>query len=77
MTTARVDPVALGARIRELRERRGWSQTEMASRVGMQQPNVASLESGRRVPTLETVVRVADVLGWAAVMRALRDATAS
>jgi ribosome-binding protein aMBF1 (putative translation factor) len=42
----------LGRSVRELRERRGWSQMQMAKAPGMTQSAVARFEAGGTVPTL-------------------------
>ena len=43
------------------RMKRGWTQAELARRVGMQQPNIARLEGGNydrvSLPTLKKVAR--------------------
>lgn len=44
------------------RHTHGLSQTELASRLGMRQPNIARLEAGDHSPTLDTLARLADVL---------------
>lgn len=49
----------LGERVRELREERGWSQKELASRTGMTQPSVARFEAGGTTPTLAVLDRMA------------------
>jgi ribosome-binding protein aMBF1 (putative translation factor) len=54
---------ALAQRLRELREKRGWSQVELAERAGMQGPGIARIESGRAVPQLEMLNRLAKALG--------------
>jgi transcriptional regulator with XRE-family HTH domain len=53
----------IGARIRKEREARGWSLGELARRTGMQAPNLSRLETGKHVPSLDTLERVAEVLG--------------
>jgi DNA-binding XRE family transcriptional regulator len=53
----------LGRLIGEVRSMRSMSQAELAQAIGTRQPNVAAWESGRRVPTLETLGRIADQLG--------------
>lgn len=52
----------VAARVRALREERGWSVAELARRCGMAAPNVHRLESGKHVPTTRTLVRVAEGL---------------
>lgn len=53
----------IASRIHRERETRGWSLGELASRTGMQVPNLSRLESGKHVPSLETLERVAEALG--------------
>jgi HTH-type transcriptional regulator/antitoxin HipB len=53
----------LGAEVRTLREQRGWSQTELATRAGMTQSATARFEAGGTVPTLPVLDRVATALG--------------
>jgi ribosome-binding protein aMBF1 (putative translation factor) len=52
----------LGAAVRELRLRRGWSQTELASAAGMTQSAIARFEAGGAVPTLPVLARIARAL---------------
>ncbi|MEN3612365.1 helix-turn-helix transcriptional regulator [Plantactinospora sp. ZYX-F-223] len=49
----------LGRAVRELRERRGWSQTQLAQAAGMTQSAVARFEAGGTVPTLPVLERLA------------------
>ena len=46
-----------------LRKQQGLSQSEVARRAGLKQPAIARLESGAVKPTLDTIQRVARVLG--------------
>jgi len=46
-----------------LRKEQGLSQSEVARRAGLKQPAIARLESGAVKPTLDTIQRVARVLG--------------
>lgn len=48
--------------IRNKRIEKGISQAKLAEMVGMQQPSIARLESGKIVPSLETVERIANAL---------------
>jgi len=52
----------LGRSVRELRERRGWSQTQLAKASGMTQSAVARFEAGWTVPTLTVLERLATAL---------------
>lgn len=52
----------LGRSIRDLRERRGWTQTELAAAAGMTQPAVARFEAGGTTPTLPVIERLARAL---------------
>ncbi len=49
----------LGAKVRELREQRGWSQSRLAQEAGMTQPAIARFEAGGTVPTLPVLHRLA------------------
>jgi len=51
-----------GARLREVRLKRGLSQQELAERVGIPQPHVSAMESGVKFPNLLTVLRLAVAL---------------
>ena len=56
--------VELGNRIRQLRAERGWSQRELARRIGAASKSVISYyELGERYPSYETLVRISDVFG--------------
>ena len=46
-------------RIRELRAERGWSQQEMAHRLGMSRQAVTAIETGKSEPSLTTAFRLA------------------
>lgn len=52
----------VGRSVRELRERRGWSQTQLAKESGMTQSAVARFEAGGTVPTLMVLDRLATAL---------------
>ena len=52
----------LGLRAKELRALRGWTQEQMAERLGMLTPNYARIEQGRVNATIDTIVRVANAL---------------
>jgi Predicted nucleotidyltransferases len=48
----------MGETLRELRERAGLSQAQLAGRSGVAQPNIAAYESGRRNPSAAMVDRL-------------------
>ena len=50
--------LALGYRIRELREQRKWSQEEFADRCGLHRTAVGLLERAERIPRLDTLLTV-------------------
>jgi transcriptional regulator with XRE-family HTH domain len=54
------------------REVTGLSQRRLAHRVGTSQPTLAKLETGSRIPTLRTLLRVARAAGFELVL-GLRD----
>ena len=49
-------------RIRELRERAGLSQAELARRMGVKRPSVIQWELGQSYPTADKLPRLAEVL---------------
>jgi transcriptional regulator with XRE-family HTH domain len=53
----------IGARIAHRREQRGWSQTELASRLGVTVSAVSLWEAGRTMPRRDRVAEIAKVLG--------------
>lgn len=54
---------SLGKRIRELRQRRGWSQQALAQRVGVQQKQISSYERDVNIPSGEIFIRLANAFG--------------
>jgi len=51
-------PTVAGSLILAARLKTGLSQRQLADRLGVAQPVVAAYESGRRRPTLETLMRM-------------------
>lgn len=47
-----------------LRNELGLSQREFASRIGMKQSQLARIETGRQVPKLKTLAKLASVAGY-------------
>jgi DNA-binding XRE family transcriptional regulator len=54
----------LMCQIISLRKASGLSQREFATLVGMQQPQLARIESGKQSPKLETIVKLAVGTGY-------------
>lgn len=56
-------PVAVGERIKQLRKEHGWSQDELAEKVGAAGAHqISRYENGQTMPSTETIVRLAEVL---------------
>ena len=53
----------LGKRIVELRERKGWSQSDLARACSKDRQSIEKLENGKVNPTLFTLLEVANALG--------------
>jgi ribosome-binding protein aMBF1 (putative translation factor) len=59
----------LGRAVREFREGRGWSQSQLAAASGMTQSAVARFEAGGSVPTLPVLERLAAALDMGLTVR--------
>ena len=55
--------MALADRVKALRAERGWSQTDLAARIGAAPAQVSRYESGRTAPSADTVTRLAETFG--------------
>jgi len=55
--------VRLAVAVAQLREQRGMSQRDLARETGIKQPQIARLEKGDHLPTLDTLWRLLSVLG--------------
>ena len=52
-----------GERVRELRQAKGWtSQEAFANDIGLDRTDISGIERGRRNPTLDIIVKIADGL---------------
>ena len=54
--------VAFGARVREVRVERGWSQEDFAHRADLDRTYVSGIERGRRNPSLTMIAKLAERL---------------
>jgi DNA-binding Xre family transcriptional regulator len=52
----------LGATIKRLRQERGWTQQQLADRVGIARVSVARIETGARAVSVATLERIAKAL---------------
>jgi transcriptional regulator with XRE-family HTH domain len=55
--------IALGERIRELREENQWSQEEFADRCGLHRTAIGLLERAERIPRLDTLLTISRGFG--------------
>ena len=54
---------ALGNRLREAREATGWTQAELAERIGVSRKTVNTVENGVFVPSTVVALKLAGALG--------------
>jgi predicted RNase H-like HicB family nuclease/DNA-binding XRE family transcriptional regulator len=55
--------LAAALEVRWARQERGWSQSELAARVGVSQQQIAKIENPDENPTIKTIEKVAHALG--------------
>jgi putative transcriptional regulator len=58
-----VAEAAVKNRLRALRAERGWSQAELAQRLGVSRQSVNAIETGRYDPSLPLAFRIARLFG--------------
>jgi putative transcriptional regulator len=61
--------VQLASQIRMVRKEHGWSQEDMAQRLGVIQQYVSRIESGRENVTMATLQKISQVLGKRVLVR--------
>ncbi|MEW2498521.1 helix-turn-helix transcriptional regulator [Streptomyces nodosus] len=49
--------------VADRRNELGWSQGELGVRTGMKQPHISRLESANKLPSLTTLLRIANAMG--------------
>jgi len=54
--------ISLGNRVRQLREEKGYTQTEFANLIGKDQPSINRMEKGRINPSYIYLIEVAEGL---------------
>ena len=52
----------LGAPVHHARNYFGWTQGDLAERVGVSRPQIADIEAGRALPSLSVFTAIADEL---------------
>lgn len=62
MGVSELDYVRIGQRIREARNTKGWPQSELAFRAGLNSAYVSHIETGQTKLTLPTIVKIANAL---------------
>ena len=50
-------------RLKDLRAERGWSQSDLAERLGVSRQSVNAIETGRYDPSLPLAFRIAELFG--------------
>ena len=60
-------------RLKALRADRGWSQQDLADRLGVSRQSVNAIEKGRYDPSLPLAFRIADTFGLAIESIFLRE----
>ena len=53
----------MNSRVRDLREKRGWSQAELAERLDVSRQTVNAIETGKYDPSLPLAFKIARVFG--------------
>jgi transcriptional regulator with XRE-family HTH domain len=55
--------MSLRERVRQLREERGWSQGELAEKIGADPAQISRYEHGRITPSADAIIRLAETFG--------------
>jgi len=55
-------PTDLRRALKDAREKRGWSQRDLARRLGIAQRHISGIESGKIVPRYDTVLELVRML---------------
>ena len=53
----------VGKRVKECREQKSLTQSELAERSGLRQPQISRLEAGVHSPSFKTLEKIANALG--------------
>lgn len=52
---------AFGARLKELRKQKGWTQKELANQLDIRFSHLNKYESGMHIPPIEKLIQLADI----------------
>ena len=55
-------PAEMRQSLKEARGKRGWSQRDLASRIGLTQRHISGIESGKIVPRYDTLLELVRIL---------------
>jgi transcriptional regulator with XRE-family HTH domain len=55
-------PEDLRLALKDVREKRGWTQRNLANRVGLTQTHISGIESGKIVPRYDTLLELVRIL---------------
>lgn len=55
-------PTEMRGALKQAREKHGWSQRELASRLGLTQTHISGIESGKIVPRYDTLLELVRTL---------------
>lgn len=61
-STSQSTAASVGKRLREIRIRQGLTQIDLENRAGLLRSHISRIENGRRMPSLETLERLAVAL---------------
>ena len=53
----------LSKRLKEEREKRGWSQTDLADKIHVSRQSVSKWETGKNYPSIEIIIELSDLFG--------------
>ena len=62
MSEKSINEYTLPERLRYMRERRKFSQAELAKKAGVSQSTIAQIEGGKKDHSISTLLRIADAL---------------
>ena len=57
-----MDQKAIGKRIKSAREKKGLTQAQLAEQVNLSPMHISVIERGNKLPRLETLINIANVL---------------